>query len=103
MLAGHGASIVVLAVSLANIVDQRTGSHLYDLLNEIITEHAPPEFQAFLSDILQHALLDTSTNAATAAAIVVWGKPKAIRGLLLPGERSSIPPPIGGPIRTSVL
>ena len=71
-------SIVILAVSLANIIDQRTGSHLYDLLQEVIKEHAPPEFQAFLSDILQHALLDTSTDAATTAAIVailiaIWG------------------------------
>lgn len=71
-------SIVVLAVSLANIIDQRTGSHLYDLLSDIINERVPVEFQALLNELLQHALLDTSTNAATAAAVVailiaIWG------------------------------
>ena len=37
-------SAIVLAVSLANIIDQRTGSHLYDLLSSAIDDRAPEEF-----------------------------------------------------------
>jgi membrane protein len=71
-------SAIVLAVSLANIIDQRTGSHLYDLLSNAIDDRAPDEFVGILNDLLQHALLDTSTSAATVAAVIsiliaIWG------------------------------
>jgi len=71
-------SAIVLAVSLANIIDQRTGSHLYDLLSSAIDDRAPDEFVGILNDLLQHALLDTSTSAATVAAVIsifiaIWG------------------------------
>ena len=71
-------SAIVLAVSLANIIDQRTGSHLYDLLSQVIEDRAPEEFVGILTDLLDHALLDTSTREATIVAVIsifvaIWG------------------------------
>lgn len=71
-------SIILILASLANLIDSRTGSHLYERLSDFIYDRAPADLQDILSTILDNVLKETSTNTATAAAvfsilIAIWG------------------------------
>ncbi len=71
-------STVVLIVSLANLIDSRTGSELYATLSDFIHNQAPVETRALLEQLLEQALVNTTTNQATIAAIIsvlvaLWG------------------------------
>ncbi|CAN5367739.1 N/A [soil metagenome] len=71
-------SIFLILASLANLIDSRTGSHVYDRLSTFIYERAPLEIQDALSTVLDNILKETPTNTATAAAafsilIAIWG------------------------------
>lgn len=71
-------SIILILASFANLVDSRTGSHLYDRLSEFIYDRAPVETQDLLSSVLDNVLKETSTNTATLAAafsilVALWG------------------------------
>lgn len=71
-------SIILILASLANLIDTRTGSHIYQRLYEFINDRAPVETQDVLRTVLDNVLKDTPTNTATAAAafsllIAVWG------------------------------
>jgi membrane protein len=71
-------SAVVLIVAIATLIDQRTGSELYATLSEFIHDEVPGETQPLLDELLRQALIETTTNQATIAAIVsvciaLWG------------------------------
>jgi membrane protein len=71
-------SIILILASLANLVDSRTGSHLYERLSTFIYDRAPVDTQDLLKSVLDNVLKETPTNTATAAAvfsilIAVWG------------------------------
>jgi membrane protein len=71
-------SIILILASLANLIDSRTGSHIYDRLSTFIYERAPLETQDALSTVLDNILKETPTNTATLAAavsilIAIWG------------------------------
>jgi membrane protein len=71
-------SLFLIMASLANLIDSRTGSHIYDNLYEFIYDRAPIETQDALRTVLDNVLKETPTNTATLAAvasilIAVWG------------------------------
>jgi membrane protein len=71
-------SIILILASMANLIDSRTGSHIYQRLYDFISDRAPVETQDALRIVLDNVLKDTPTNTATAAAvfsllIAVWG------------------------------
>jgi membrane protein len=71
-------SIILILASLANLIDSRTGSHIYERLRTFIYERAPVETQDALRTVLDNILKETPTNTATAAAvfailIAIWG------------------------------
>jgi membrane protein len=71
-------SILLIMASLANLIDSRTGSHIYDNLYQFIYDRAPVETQDALKTVLDNVLKETPTNTATFAAvfsilIAVWG------------------------------
>jgi membrane protein len=71
-------SALVLIVAIATLIDQRTGSELYGTLSEFIHERAPEETKDLLEEIVRQALVETTTNQATIAAVAsvflaIWG------------------------------
>lgn len=71
-------SVILILASLANLIDSRTGSHIYDRMSTFIYERAPLETQEALRTVLDNVLKETPTNTATAAAvfsilIAIWG------------------------------
>jgi membrane protein len=71
-------SAVVLIVAIATLIDQRTGSELYATLSDFIHDEVPEETQPLLDELLRQALVETTTNQATVAAILsvlvaLWG------------------------------
>lgn len=81
-------SAVLLVVALANLIDRRAGSRLSDELFELIRTSAPVEMRAILDDVVRQALIETSANQATIAAIIsiavaIWSGAAGTGSLIL--------------------